>query len=217
MNKIIYICVSIYNMSFKKLSDEFKENLLRFNISEPTAFQKKVMPVINSGTNVFGFGEAGAGKTSALIISVIRRLKTQSKYDPPRAIVIVENKEKAIELEEMFRAYMKHTDLLIFSAFEEQKIENQKDAFYEGVDIAIVTMKRFGRLYFLNGINLNEVQMIIIDDASFVLKNGLFSELVRLSESINKCQYIVLSSENDKRFVRLEESFMKNARKIDLT
>ncbi len=204
-------------MSFKKISEEFKENLLRLEISKPTEFQKKAMPLISSGANVFGFSPDGTGKTAALLISVIKKLKKQSKYDAPRAIIIVENKQKAEELEENFRAFMKHTDLLIFSAFEEHKVENQKDAFYEGVDIAIVTMKRFSRLYFLNGINLNEVQMIFIDDASFILKNGLFSELVRLSESIKSCQYIVLSDQNDPRYARIEDTFMKNARTIDLT
>jgi len=204
-------------MSFKKLSPAFKENLLRLEISEPTEFQRKVMPLINSGANVFGFSPKESGKTAALVISVIKKLDKQSKYDAPRAIVIVEDKQAAIALEETFRAYMKHTDLLIFSAFEEHRVENQKDAFYEGVDIAIVTMKRFSRLYFLNGINLNEVQMIFIDDATFILRNGLFSELVRLSESIKACQYIVFSDKKDPRYSRIEESFMKNPRTIDLT
>ena len=92
--------------------------------------------------------------------------------------------------------------------YEEQKIDVQRDELYEGVDIVITTPKRLSKLYFLNGINLNKVELFFIDDAELLFKNANHAEITRLSESMKKCQYILLAKDLDKRFAQFEDTFM---------
>jgi len=48
-------------MAFKKLNPEIREALEHQTIETPTAFQKKVLPKIKSGVNVFAIGQKACG------------------------------------------------------------------------------------------------------------------------------------------------------------
>ena len=45
--------MSTFPMPFKKLNPYIKEMLEQFEISEPTDFQSKSIPIIKSGANVY--------------------------------------------------------------------------------------------------------------------------------------------------------------------
>ncbi len=195
-------------MSFKKIESFLIETLQRNGIETPTPFQKDLLSKIRGGANLYGIAPNESGKTTAMIISIINKLIKASIDDAPRAIVVIENKEEALALEEKFKKLMFPSDLLMAVIYEEQKIDVQRDELYEGVDIVITTPKRLSKLYFLNGINLNKVELFFIDDAELLFKNANHAEITRLSESMKKCQYILLAKELDKRFNQFEDTFM---------
>jgi superfamily II DNA/RNA helicase len=197
-------------MSFKKLVEPLKESLLEKEILEPNAFQKKAIPRIKSGSNVFGIAPKGSGKTTTLIINTIQKLKGKAEYDVPRVIIFVENKDKAIALEEEFKFYMRGTDLRIYSVYEGPVIDHQLGEIYPGIDIIIATPKRLNKVYFLNGINLTKIQLLIVEDAEF-LRLGTNHTLVnRIFESANSAQCVVFAEKFDDKIERLGEIFMEN-------
>jgi superfamily II DNA/RNA helicase len=201
-------------MSFKKLYEPLKERLQEFGITEPTVFQKNTLSKIKGGVNLFGIAPEGSGKSTAIILSVIQKLKTQSNDDAPRALIMVKDKEAAQALEAEFKKLLWGTDLLMCTVYEEQKIHVQQDELYEGVDIVITTSKRLSKLYFLNSINLNKLEMFFVDDAELLFVSPAQAELIRLTQSLKKCQYIVFAEKYDKRFDKMSESFMFNAQII---
>ncbi len=195
-------------MSFKKIESFLIETLQRNGVENPTPFQKNLLSKIRGGANIYAIAPESSGKTTAMIISIINKLKKASIDDAPRAIVLVESKEEALILEAKFKKMLYPSDLLMAVIYEEQKIDVQRDELYEGVDIVITTPKRLSKLYFLNGINLNKLELFFVDEASLLLKNANHSDIIRLSESIKKCQYILLANEYDNRFDQFLESFM---------
>ena len=201
-------------MSFKKVNEHVKAALDRLEIKDANPFQSAILPKIKGGANVYGIGPKGCGKTTAFIIATVQKLKGEAFEDAPRAVIIVKNKEAAIELEESFKLFIRRTDLRIFSAFEEQHINNQIDSIYPGVDIVIATPKRLSKLYFLNGINLSQLQLFIIEDAEFLQNVNNNTELNRLSDSIGKCQYLIFGTKMETKMKKFEESFMMNAQLI---
>ena len=201
-------------MSFKKLDQTFKERLKEFDIEAPTEFQKNTLSKIKGGLNLIGIGPLGSGKSTAIIISVVQKLKTQSNDDAPRALIMVKDKEAALELEAAFKKLLWGTDLLMCTVYEEQKIHVQQDELYEGVDIVITTSKRLSKLYFLNSINLNKLEMFFIDDAELLFTNTALGDLDRLTQSLTKCQYIIFAEKYDKRYDKMLESFMFNAQVV---
>lgn len=198
-------------MSFKKLIEPLNEALNRLGFETPLPFQKQILPKIKGGANVFGIGPEGCGKTTALIISVVQKLKGNAVEDAPRALIFVKDKLAALELNRGFRTFTKRTDLRVYCAYDEHNIDTQRDDIYNGVDIVIATPTRLNKLFFLNGINLNKLQMIIVEDAEYLFRNNNFGNVMRVPQSINKCQYVILSTKYDARYERYIESFMYNA------
>ena len=93
-------------------------------------------------------------------------------------------------------------------------MELQREEIYLGSDIVIATPKRLNRIFYLNGINLNKLQLCIVEDAEFLFRNNHFAEVTRTPESISKCQYLVFSTKFDDRFERWQDSFMFNSQII---
>lgn len=198
-------------MSFKKLNPALKETLDHLGMESPTPFQKKILPRIKSGANVFGIAPEGAGKTTALIIGTIQQLKAEAFQDAPRALIFVKDKEAALELEERFRLFLKNTSLRIFSAFDEPNIENQKIEIYEGVDIVISTPNKLKKLFKISGINLNELKVLAVEDADFLVKTRDYNDLIGIPEHVTKCQFLVFSKSLSGKVERLQDSFMSHS------
>jgi len=95
-------------------------------------------------------------------------------------------------------------------------METQKGEIYSGVDIVIATTKRLNQLFLHSGINLSQLQLFIVEDAGFLIRNKAFIDLIRIPESINKCQYLVFSDKYDAKMERLKDSFMAHSQLIEL-
>ncbi|WP_445735983.1 DEAD/DEAH box helicase [Mariniflexile sp.] len=201
-------------MSFKKLLQSLKDNLKRQGIESPNALQKEILSKIKGGASLFVIAPKNSGKTTSIVISVINHLK-EAFEDAPRALIFVKDKQEALELAEIFNIYKRGTDLRVYCAYEEHNLELQREELYLGTDIVIATPKRLNRIFYLNGINLNKLQMCIIDDADFLFRNNHFAEVTRTPESIGRCQYLVFTDNYDMRFERWRESFMNLAQIIN--
>ena len=201
-------------MSFKKLNASLMEALERLGFEEPLPFQKKILPKIKSGANLFIVGKEGSGKTSAMIISVIQKLKGEAFEDAPRALIFVEDKAAAVELEEKFKTFTRRTDLRVYAAFDEPNIDNQKEDIYDGIDILIATPKRLFQLFKITGVNVSQLQMFIVEDAAFLIRNSAYNDVVRIPQSITKCQYLIFADRMDPKIERLKDTFMEYSQVI---
>lgn len=203
-------------MSFKKLNIPLKEALERLGYETPLPFQKKVLPKIKSGMNLFGFGPEGCGKTTALVIGTIQMLESEAFEDAPRALIIVKDKEAALELEEKFKAFTRYMDLRVYSAYDQPDLDTQKGDIYEGVDIVIATPHKLFKLFKATGINVSQLKLFIVEDAEFLMKNRDYNDLVRIPEHITKCQYLVFATGVNSKIERLKESFMSHSEVVQV-
>lgn len=200
-------------MPFKKLIEPLKDILEHLEFNEPLPLQNQILSIIKSGSSLFVIAPDKSGKTTSLVISVIQKLKSAFE-DSPRALIFVKDKEAALDLERLFNTYKRGTNLRVYCAYDEHNIDAQRDALYDGIDIVIATPKRLNKIFYLNGINLNKLQICIVEDAQFLFRNNNFNEVSRTPESIDKCQYIVFSNKFDERLKRWEDTFMYNAKTL---
>lgn len=201
-------------MSFKKLNPLLKEALENADFQTLNPFQKRVMPILKGGSDTYMIAPKGEGKTTALIIAVIHKLKAMAFEDSPRAIIVVENKEEASVLKEEFERFTNKTDLRVYAAYDEYDIEKQRTEIYPGQDIVIATPARLSKLYFLNGIHLGEAQLFAIEDADYLGRNNAYNHILRLSESMTKCQFVITSETMNSKIQNYQNSFMHNAQII---
>ena len=198
-------------MSFKKLHPLLKESLENAGFETSNAFQKKVLPIVKGGSDAYVIAPKGSGKTTALIIATIHKLKAEAFEDSPRAIITVKDKADALALKDEFEHFTKNTDLRVYALYDEYDIEKQKTEVYYGQDIVIATPSRLSKLYFLNGIHLGEVQLFVIKDADYLGRNNAYNHILRLSESVTKCQFLIIADAMNSKIQNYQNNFMSNA------
>ncbi len=198
-------------MSFKKLHPLLKEALEHLSIEIPNAFQKKILPILKGGADAYVIAPKGSGKTTALILATVHKLKAKAFEDSPRAILIVKDKEDALALKEAFERFTKPTDLRVYAAYDEYDVEKQKTEIYYGQDIIIATPSRLSKLYFLNGIHLGEVNLFAIEDADYLGRHNAYNQILRLSESMKRCQFVIISDKMNSKIQNYKDAFMSNA------
>lgn len=203
-------------MSFKKLHPLLKESLENLGLEASNMLQKKVLPILKGGMDAYILAPTGSGKTTTLIIATIHKLKAEAFEDSPRALIIVKDKNDALALKDEFERYTKPTDLRVYAAYDEYDIEKQKKEIYYGQDIVIATPSRLTKLYFLNGIHLGQVQLFAIEDADYIGRNNAYNHILRLSESLDKCQFVIISDEMNSKIKNYQNAFMHNARIISV-
>jgi superfamily II DNA/RNA helicase len=201
-------------MSFKKLHPLLKESLENAGYETSNPFQKKVLPTLKGGSDAYLIAPEGSGKTIALIIATIHKLKAEAFEDSPRAIIVVKDKADALALKDEFEKFTKNTDLRVYALYDEYDIEKQKTEIYPGQDIVIATPARLSKLYFLNGIHLGEVQLFAIEDADYMGRNNAYNHILRLSESLDKCQFVITAVEMNSKILNYQNAFMHNAQLI---
>jgi len=203
-------------MAFKKIQEQLKEAMEQQGIKEPLPFQKAVVPKLKGGASIFGIAPHGAGKTTSIVISTLQKLNCAAFEEAPRALIFVKDKEAALALQREFERVTGRMDLRIYPVYEEHNIEAQRNEIFEGVDIVIATPKRLSKIFYLNGINLGKLKLFIVDDAEFLSKPGPFSDVIRIPESLDRCQYAIFSTKFDGRMERMQELFMANAQAIEV-
>jgi len=97
-------------MSFKKLNPLLKEALLQQGYSKPLPFQKEILPKLKGGANVYGIAPKRFGKTTALIMAIVHKLTAEAVDESPRPLVMVKDKEAALDAQEQFEVITNQTN-----------------------------------------------------------------------------------------------------------
>ena len=203
-------------MPFKKLHSDIKEKLAFFEITTPTPFQSKSIPLIKSGANVYCTAPKNSGKTTTLILTTLQKLKCEEVGVAPRAIILVENRERAFELEEAILKYTRHTSLRVYTCDDKFHIEVLTSEIFEGVDILIATPRTVCKLLLSEGLNMTQLKIFNIEDAEFLAKSATYTDLMAITQSIHKCQYVVYSEKSNAMLKRLETNIMQYSRTVAL-
>ena len=201
-------------MPFKKLHSEIQEKLAYLEIVTPTPFQSKSIPVIKSGSNVYCIAPKNSGKTTTLILTTLQKLKYEAVGNLPRAIVLVENKEKALELYDVFITYTRNSSLRVYVGYEQLHIDVQKSEIFEGIDILISTPATMNKLFLSNGVSTSQLTIFSVDDAEFLVQNTAYNALMSITQSIDKCQFVLYSEKMHPILKRFESYFMEYSKKV---
>jgi ATP-dependent RNA helicase RhlE len=180
---------------------------------EPRAIQDLSIPKIKSGTDLYMIAPEGAGKTTAIAIAIVQQLKKPVEV-APRAIIMVETKDKAFALEEEIKRLSKYTGLRTFVVFDAGIIQYQKDMIYEGLDIVIGTPQRLNELISTTGIPLTKVRHFIVDDLDSYPLNK-YPQIYRIADNVEKAQFIMASNTWKDNFERVTDRIMKGGMRIE--
>ncbi|MRH99462.1 DEAD/DEAH box helicase [Kriegella sp. EG-1] len=199
-------------MVFKKLHPFINETLERLAIETPTMLQNSCIPIIKSGANLFCISPKESGKTTMLILTTLQKLKCEAAGNAPRAVIIVQNKEKVLELYNAFLKYTKYSSLRVYASYEQLHIDIQKSEIYMGIDILITTPKTLNKLFLSNGVSISALKICNIDDAEFLAVKSENASIISITASIKKCQFVIYAEKMHPQLKRLENHFMEHSK-----
>ena len=101
-------------MAFKKLSiiDPILKAIDSEGYTIPTPIQQEAIPLVLERKDLLGCAQTGTGKTAAFAIPILQILHEQKPMAPGiKVLILTPTRELAIQIDESFAAYGKHTGL----------------------------------------------------------------------------------------------------------
>ncbi|HNP33143.1 MAG TPA: DEAD/DEAH box helicase [Flavobacterium sp.] len=194
-------------MNLKKINPNLQKALVENGLTEANEMQQETFSTIKSGADVVIQSSEGNGKTTTIVLNVIQKLE-KSVGESTRALIIVENKEKVIEMEELFLKYGAYTDLSILGVHDKGDIDYDKNVVSMGLDILIGTPNKINAMFSSAGFNSNTIKLMVVDDADVLFRNRMDAIVHRLSNSIEKTQYLFFCSQITERVESLADKIM---------
>jgi ATP-dependent RNA helicase RhlE len=147
--------------------------------STPTPIQREAIPLILPGHDLVAAAQTGSGKTAAFILPILTRL-----MDGPRALralVLVPTRELAAQVEEAALQYARYADVSVGAVFGGVPIPPQERMLRnDGVDLLVATPGRLLDLHQRRSVSLEEVEVLVLDEADRMVDMGFAPDLQRI-------------------------------------
>ena len=194
-------------MQLKKINPNLQKALIENGLTDANEMQQETFSTIKSGADAVIQSGEKTGKSTTIVLNVIQRLeKTQG--ESTRALIIVENKERVLEMEELFLKLGTYTDLSILGVHDKGDIDYDKNVISMGLDVLIGTPARVNTLFSSAGFNINTIKMFVVDDTEILMRLRMDAVILRLSQSIEKTQRIFFCNTITERVESLANNIM---------
>lgn len=173
-------------MSFDSLG--LRAELLRAiadeGYSTPTPIQLQAIPAVLNGGDILAAAQTGTGKTAGFTLPLLEKLsqttKTTNGRRPVRALILTPTRELAAQVYESVRTYGKYVPLRSTVVFGGVSINPQMMKLRGGVDILVATPGRLLDLVQQNAVKLNELEVLVLDEADRMLDMGFIHDIKKV-------------------------------------
>lgn len=204
-----------------KIIEPILKSLEEEGYSTPTPIQAQAIPLVLEGKDLLGCAQTGTGKTAAFAIPILQLLSANKTYDKKRKIrslIVTPTRELAIQIEESFKAYGRHTGLTCAVIFGGVNQSQQTSILQRGVDILVATPGRLLDLMGQGYISLKEIEIFVLDEADRMLDMGFIHDVKRLIAVLpRQRQSLFFSATMPPEIVKLASTILINPTKVEVT
>jgi ATP-dependent RNA helicase RhlE len=193
-------------MKLKKINPDLQKALIENDLIEANDLQQETFSLIKSGADCVIIAPEKSGKTTAIVLNVIQKLVREFQ-ESPRALIFVSNKDRLIEMKQMFEKYGNYTDLRVYGVHDKGDIDFDKNHISLGIDVLIGTPNRLNDLFSTAGFDVNQLKMFIVEDADELLRLRFDTKIARIGEAI-KTQRILFSENDSERLETFADRVM---------
>ena len=211
-------------MNFKELHliAPILEALETEGYTAPTPIQEQAIPDILRGKDLLGCAQTGTGKTAAFAIPILQNLFLQKNHEVEnnsiKALILTPTRELAVQIDESFSAYGKHTGIRHTVIFGGVSQFHQAKELRIGVDILIATPGRLLDLISQRIVNLQHIKMFVLDEADRMLDMGFINDVKKIIARLPvKRQTLFFSATMPPEISRLSGSILTNPVKVEVT
>lgn len=192
------------------------------NYTSPTPIQREAIPAALTGRDVLGCAQTGTGKTAAFSLPIIQLLSKQnvnrSGKRPIRSLILTPTRELALQIYENIQIYSKFTGIRSTAVVGGVSQRSQERALALGVDILIATPGRLIDLIAQKHADLQQVQLLVLDEADRMLDMGFIHDVKRIIAKMPaKKQTLFFSATMPQEISQLIKTLLVNPVKIEIT
>ena len=158
------------------LRAEFVDALAAQGIDDPFPIQAATIQDALAGRDVCGKAKTGSGKTLAFGLPMLQNL-TKARPGHPTALVLVPTRELAKQVVEVLSPLAKETGQRVAAFYGGTSMERQIRNLRRRIEIAVATPGRLIDLLERNELDLDDVTMLVIDEADRMADMGFLPQV----------------------------------------
>lgn len=168
-----------------ELDDLLLDALTHHGFNRPTPIQQATIPVMMAGKDVLAGAATGTGKTAAFVLPALQHLiDNPSQTRLPRILMLAPTRELALQIRQVVRELSQNMSLrsLVITGglAQDKQIEHLSQPF----QILIATPGRLLNLLEQEMVELEQLEMVIIDEADRMLDMGQGPDVNALLDAI---------------------------------
>jgi len=189
----------------------------------PSPIQAEAIPAVLKRRDVIAAAQTGTGKTAGFTLPMIQILSELDgdkprRNRPVRALILTPTRELAAQVHESIRTYGVHTRLKSMVVFGGVKINPQIRQLRDGVDILVATPGRLLDLCQQKACRLDEVHMLVLDEADRMLDMGFINDIRKVIKLLPKRrQNLLFSATFSKEIRSMTRELLVNPITIDVS
>ena len=176
------------------LRPELLKALAGLGYEEPTPIQREAIPHMINGKDLLGQAATGTGKTAAFALPILQLLDMNNDRPAPVALVLVPTRELAMQVSEAIYKYGHDLRARCVPIYGGQPIGRQIDALSRGTHVVVATPGRALDHIRKKTLKLDNIKMVVLDEADEMLDMGFAEDLEAILESTPKERQTVLFS-----------------------
>jgi ATP-dependent RNA helicase RhlE len=165
------------------LAAPIAEALAATGYTAPTPIQAQAIPHALAGRDLLGIAQTGTGKTAAFALPILDRLSRRPARPPrrgTRVLVLAPTRELAGQIAEAFRSYGRFLKLTVTTVFGGVPINRHIRQMERGTDVLVATPGRLIDLIDRRALTLDDVAVLVLDEADQMLDLGFIHALRRI-------------------------------------
>ncbi len=188
----------------------------------PTPIQAQTVPLVLSGRDVIGIAQTGTGKTAAFALPILHHLLSKRLRPAPksaRVLVLSPTRELSGQIADSFRAYGRHIRPLETAlAIGGVPINKQVRSLARGVEVLVATPGRLLDLVNQRALSLNQVEVLVLDEADRMLDMGFIHDIKRIVAMLPKArQTLFFSATMPQEITRLADAMLRDPARVAVT
>jgi superfamily II DNA/RNA helicase len=149
------------------------ERLRKLGMVNPFPIQTRAIPLALEGRDIFGQAQTGSGKTLAFGIPIVERVGERGQG--PGALVMVPTRELAAQVTQVLKDI--GGSLQVMSAFGGTPVVKDIARLEKGIDVLVATPGRLADLYERRALHLDDVRILVLDEADRMLDLGFMYDM----------------------------------------
>lgn len=165
------------------LSEPVAKALAAMNFNQPTPIQELVLPfLMKKDSDLIALASTGSGKTGAFGIPLVEKIASSEKTT--QALILCPTRELAIQVSEQIQKLSMYKGLTIATIYGGASYLPQERALKKGAHIIVATPGRLIDFIDQGKAKLDEVKVLVLDEADEMISMGFSDDLEKILESM---------------------------------